>query len=435
MKYSLNKRLTLSLAASLALFFLLQTLMIGREVEFLSEQNLISRLKHDQEELLAAISWQPPALPKLNPARIQGIYQRPFSGHYYQINIANRSMRSRSLWDEQLPEQSSAVVRDAPGPSGQRLLVLSQRFTLHDQTVEIRIAEDISHIESTTALFQRHLLFFAAAAMLALLLMQGWIVRYGLKPLQRIRRQLGQLERGEIDQVTTPAPDEIKPLVEEINHLVQLINRRLVRSRHALGNLAHAIKTPLAVMGQIIQRQADSPDTTELKQQLHHIEHRIDRELARARTAGRSPGGNWAAPHRDLNDLGRMLRRIFPATHIALNIPENLSIAADREDMLEIFGNLLENACKWADSEVSCSIAEDHDNGLVIQVEDDGPGIASGEYQKLLMRGALADESRSGHGLGLAIVCEIITAYEGKIELGRSPKLCGLLVKITLRQP
>lgn len=431
--YSLSRRLTLSLAASLMLFFLAQTVMIGREVETLTEQNLLSRLNHDQEALLAALNWQPPGRPVIEPLRIPEIYQRPFSGHYYQIDVAGITMHSRSLWDEQLPVQHDAIARDVEGPVGQRLLLLTQSVTLHGQSVKICTAEDISHIESTTSSFQRHLLLFAAAAVLALLVLQGWLVQSGLKPLQRIRNQLSLLEKGEVDRVTIATPSEITPLVEEINRLVQLIRMRLDRSRHALGDLAHALKTPLSVAGQIIQRQPDTTDVAELRQQLKNIEHRIERELARARTAGRAPGGNWADPSADLHDLTRMLNRIFPDKHISLDLSAMNTVVADREDMLEIFGNLLENGCKWAHTQVRCSIR--HEPGaLVIAVEDDGPGIDDVAGEMLLQRGVRLDESTPGHGLGLSIVNEIVEAYDGTIMLGRSAELHGLCVTMSLPQ-
>ncbi len=432
--YSLHQRLTLSLAASLALFFIAQTALIGREVESLSEQNLLSRLHHDQETILAALSWQPPAPPSLNTQRIPEIYKRPFSGHYYQLDFGTSTLYSRSLWDETLPILHETVAHDIPGPSAQRLLVLTQTIWMHGQPVHIQTAEDISHMETVTSRFQRHLLLFAAIAVLLLLLLQSWLIRNGLKPLQRIRQQLRQLEQGEIDRVTVPTPREIKPLVEEINRLVQLIRSRINRSRHALGDLAHAVKTPLAVMGQILQRQPVSQDSKQLCEQLQQIEQRIQREMARARTAGSSPGGNWSQPEPDLQDIIMMLRHIFPSIHIQLNMPAGMVIAADREDMLEILGNLLENACKWANSTVLCHI-EKAASHLKICVQDDGPGVAEDGYDKLLERGARLDESRPGHGLGLAIVREIVDAYQGSITLGQSEQLGGLNVSILLPQP
>ena len=433
--YSLHNRLILSLAASLALFFLAQTLMIGWEVEALSEQNLISRLKHDQESLLSALKWQPPADPVLDPVRIPEIYERPFSGHYYQITIAGITLYSRSLWDEKMPAQHAAVDRDMPGPVGQHLLAISQTVSLYDQSVEIRVATDISHIEQTTGDFQRHLLLFAAVAVLALLLLQGWLVQNGLRPLQRIRKQLSQLEKGEIERVSMDTtPSEIMPLVEEINRLVELIGMRLERSRHALGDLAHALKTPLSVIGQIMQRQPQSEDAALLQLQLQQVEQRIDRELARARTAGHAPGGSWADPYLDLDDLTRMLKQIFPDIDIRLDIAAGLTVAADREDMLEVFGNLLENACKWAATEIHCGMRREPGK-LVIEIADDGPGIDEGAYKDLLVRGTRLDESKPGHGLGLAIVNEVIAAYAGEIVLDRSAELHGLKVTIILPQP
>ncbi len=431
---SLSQRLSLSLAASLALFFIAQTLMIGNEVETLSEQNLVSRLEHDQEELLAALSWQPPAAPELDLSRIPVIYQRPFSGHYFQITAADIKLQSRSLWDEELAPQSEALARDVIGPQGQHLLMLSRDFTMSGHRLNIRIGEEISHIESTTAAFQRHLLLFAAAAMLVLLLLQGSVIFYSLKSLKSIRSQLGQLEKGEIEQITTPAPSEIMPLVAEVNQLLRLMQRRLKRSRHALGDLAHALKTPLAVIGQIVQREPASIDKSLLLQQLKHIEQRIEQELVRARTAGRMPGGLWPEPLRDLNDMTHMLKQVFPAIRIKLEVDTQISIAADREDMMEVFGNLIENACKWGSSQVLCTIQKQH-KSLSIIIEDDGPGVDESAYQSLLKRGARADESKPGHGLGFSIVHEIVSAYDGTITLSRSPGLHGLQVNISLPQP
>jgi len=429
--YSLNQRLILSLTASLALFFVLQTVMIDQEVERLSEQNIISRLEHDQKTLLTALNWKNDSKNMLNLSRVPDIYKQLFSGHYYEITIKNKTFYSRSLWDEKLIRTESPLVRDVMGPQGQLLLMLSQDFTLHDEPVTIRIAEDVSHLDSMADAFQGRLLLLAAAAVLMLLILQGWIIQYGLKPLQRIRHQLGDLEEGKIDQITTPAPSEIMPLVTEINHLITLMKKRLERSRHALGDLAHALKTPLSVVQQIIERQAITNDMSQCQDQLRNIEKRIEHELIRARTAGPSPGDHWVKPHEDLNELIDIFKKVFPNKAISLNMPELLQVEANREDMLEIFGNILENACKWSDSEVHCDIAME-DKKLLILIDDDGPGIDNDSCEDLLCRGVRADESKPGHGLGLSIVNEIVHAYEGKVTLEKSPTLLGLRVVISL---
>jgi len=429
--YSLRKRLTLSLAGSLALFFIIQTMMIGVEVESLSERNLLSRLQHDQEQILAGLEWNPTAAPELRQAVIPGIYERPFSGHYFQIDIAGKSLRSRSLWDERLPSQSEEVLRDAPGPGGQRLLIIQNTFELNGQSFTIRTAENILPIEQSTSAFQRHLLLFAIAPVIALILLQGWLISHSLRPLQRLRRQIKRLERGDLEQIDAPAPQEIMPLVNEINHLMRLMQQRLQRSRHALGDLAHSLKTPLAVLRQITHRQSDSLVKQQLGEQLERIEQRIDRELVRARTAGRMPGGQWPEPNRDIRDITTMLGTVFPHIAFELHVDKGLKIPADREDMLEIFGNLLENACKWASSTVHCHLSV-ADGKTQISIEDDGSGIDEGSQEELLYRGVRADESRPGHGLGLSIVSEMVQAYDGSIELSRSAGLGGLKVQIVL---
>jgi len=437
---SLRQRLTLSLAASLAIFFILQTWMIGNEVEALGERNLLSRLQHDQEQILAALEWHPPAAPGMRLSLVPAIYARPFSGHYFQLDIAGQTLRSRSLWDEKLPALKNPMLRNVPGPDGQRLLVLQETVQLNGQPVTIRTAENILPIEQSTGAFQRHLLLFALCAVLTLMLLQGWLIGHSLKPLQRIRMQISRLKKGDVGLIDASAPDEIMPLVEEINHLMQLMQQRLQRSRHALGDLAHSLKTPLSVARQIVSRRTDSADSipndaaadnTQLGEQLERIEQRIERELVRARTAGRMPGGQWSEAAQDIHDMTRMLNQVFPRIAFNTDIDGHIKIPADREDMLEIFGNLLENACKWADSTVHCRVWGEQGR-VCICIEDDGPGIEEDAYEELLYRGVRADESTPGHGLGLSIVSEMVAAYEGDIALSRSPELHGLKVDITL---
>jgi signal transduction histidine kinase len=428
----------MSLAASLVLFFVVQSFVISREVELLSENNMISRLQHDQEQILAALAWSPETTPALDGTAIPVIYKRPFSGHYFQLEVAGRQLRSRSLWDEKLPATAASVTRDLAGPKQQQLLVLSRTVQWHGQSVRIQVAEDVSLIESSTASFQRHFLLFAAAAVLALLVLQGWLINFSLKPLQRVREKLGQLDRGEVEQVVTPTPEEITPLVAEVNRLMVLMRKRLMRSRHALGDLAHSLKTPLAVARQIVERQPQGEDRSQLETQLSLIHARIETELGRARTAGPMPGGQWKEVRRDLQDLVGMLERAFP--HITIELKLDLafdgidSIGADREDMLEILGNLMENACKWSRSRVRCMIGRQAAAGFVISVEDDGAGIPAEQLDRLMERmmerGMRADEAQPGHGLGLAIVHEMVLAYDGDIDFSSSPHLHGLRVTI-----
>jgi len=434
MGYSLTRRLIVSLAASMALFFAAQTWMIGREVTSLSEANVLSRLAHDQEEILAAFSWPENGSPTLEMARMPTIYIRPFSGHYFELLAGGKRLRSRSLWDESLPKAKQAIMRDLPGPANQRLLMLSQSFDWHGKAVSISVAENLSASEENASAFQRNLLLFAAAAIFVLLLLQWWIVRYGLQPLGLMRSQLRALDQGKIAQITMAVPEEVLPLVVELNHLVVLTRQRLQRSRHALGDLAHALKTPLAAVSQMLEMPPDATTLMQIRQRLQRMEERISHELARARTAGRAPGGVWLSVDEDMNDLTRMIALAYPtiALQIKMDIPQTVVI--DREDMLEILGNLLENGAKWARSHLCCQIWLQQGK-LYIHVEDDGVGLEAEAIARVLDRGERADEAQPGHGLGLAIVQEIVEAYEGSLQLTRSDNMGGLKVVIKLPQP
>jgi len=431
---SLNATLAVSLTLSLAVFFLIQAVMVGLEVRRLHEQSLISRLEHDMEDILAALTVQDGRL-TLKQDRLPAIYRRPFSGHYFQLLIPGENLlRSRSLWDERLPVENAGLISELAGPADQRLLVLSRYFSVHSRKVLLSVAEDTSWQQASSLRFQQHLLLFSLLALLLLLAVQIWLIRRGLKPLTALRTELERLERGETKLLKLDAPAEIAPLVAEINRLLMLLKQRLTRSRHALGNLAHALKTPLSRILQILERLPSGEERQDMIGLLNSIRHRIERELSRARMAGRSPVGFWPNPNRDLRDLAATLEAVHRKTGlIHLDVPENLRISADREDMMELIGNLLDNACKWAESRVRLRV---HSDGSVhIDIEDDGPGMSEDEWRMALNRGTRTDEQTPGHGLGLAIVRDVVAAYQGSLDIRRSGELNGLHVMVTLPGP
>jgi len=426
---SLSRQLTVSLAVSLATFFLVQAAMVVLEVRSLSEDTVISRMQHDAEEVIAALDTTQPGL-AIDWSHVPAIYERPFSGHYFQFRLGEQSLRSRSLWDEVLPVVADAERRESAGPDGQHLLMLGKHYTIHGQAVSLTVAEDISRLEQTSGTFMERLLITSFIALLALLAMQVWFIRKGLAPLNKLRNELRQLESGEIDMLRQPVPAEIEPLVAEANQLLLAIRQRLDRSRNSIGNLAHALKTPLTVATQILEREAGRIDRPELQQQIGLIQERIQRELSRARMAGQSPGGFWRSPATDVADLVSTMQRIHHKTVSSRSsLQEETILRADREDMMELIGNLLDNACKWAQDEVRLSIKL---QPLTIVVEDDGPGMDGPTRQRVLERGVRADESKSGHGLGLAIVSDLVTTYGGELELNRSDELGGLAVIVRL---
>lgn len=426
---SLSRRLSLSLAGSLALFFLLLAWVFNIEIEALSEKTALSRMQHDMENLLAVARAREQGV-ALDRDLIDVIYTHPYSGHYYQSVLNGVSERSRSLWDVELPPVQEGIQREEPGPMGQQLLMLTRSYDLDGKPLRLTIAEDMSGMYQEAHRYQERLLLVFMVGLIVLLAVQLLAIRRGLRSLGGVRRALRSLESGESRELQLELPSEIAPLVREMNRLLLVMQARLERSRAATGNLAHALKTPLAVIGRLLEGAPGEAEHRQIGEQADKIERLIGRELSRARLAGDAPGGFWPQPEQDLRDLAMMLERVHgPNRRIGLVIDVGTRISADREDMMELLGNLLDNACKWATASVRCSLVQD--GGLRIVVEDDGRGLSEPEWQALLQRGMRQDESRPGHGLGLAIVRDIVETYRGEMRSGRS-ELGGLRVEVVL---
>ena len=267
-----------------------------------------------------------------------------------------------------------------------------------------------------------------------ILLLQRVIVSRALRPLEQARQQLLQLQQGQRSQLEQQVPVELEPLVAQINHLLVHTEDTLKRSRTALGNLGHALKTPLAVLVSLAGREElkQLPALREsLNSQLQQIEQRIARELGRARLAGEAlPGAHFDCTC-ELPELFSTLSMIHGA-HLQLDwqAEPGLRLPWDREDLLELLGNLLDNACKWTDSQVLLQISR-QPQGYLVQIDDDGPGIDVTRREEVLSRGNRLDEQVAGHGLGLGIVRDIVDAWDGQLQLADSP-LGGLRVTVNL---
>jgi len=416
----------------------------GYSLRQMAENFVAARLEHDLETVLAAVTFDASGQPQLAADRIGANFRQPYSGHYYQIETSSGELCSRSLWDTDLslpPLAADRVTRAfVTGPQEQRLLLVGRAFRVQNHPVTIAVTEDFTPV--STGL--RHLLveFSLIAVMLfgALLLLQRLIVRRGLAPLEQVRRELPRLARGEIPQLSLEAPAEVRPLIAELNRLLELLNQRQRRSRHALGNLAHALKTPLTALTQLAEQPPPSGDATgwwrDLRQQLQHIRALTERELKRARIAGGGAPGQRVLLDREVGDLIATLRRIYRDRDLAIEarIPPGSGFAGDRDDLLELLGNLLDNACQWAEAEVRLTAGADATH-LWLRIEDDGPGCPPDQLEALRQRGTRIDESRAGHGLGLAIAGDIIAQYGGTLRLGRSEGLGGFLVEVALPCP
>lgn len=439
---SIQRRLGASLALIMIGVFLI--LGIGMSLSFrtLMEGYMLSRLEHDAESLLGALLLQPGIADiDLRAGRMNPVYQRPFSGHYYVISIDGRTWRSRSLWDQTLALPAVAVGETArlraTGPEDQLLLVHVAGFRKAGHDLSIAVAEDLSPIRSEVRKFQLRYGLFGALALALLLVSQRQILKLGLVPLRRTRMEIAEMERGERERLSETVPEEILPVVRQVNGLVATLRQRLSRSRNAMGNLAHALKTPLTLLGQIADRDdvfRDAATAAQMRDQVAVLRKLLDRELKRARLAGAAATGTRLDLRTELEALVAVLRQLYRERdlQLELDLPASLPLAADREDMHELFGNLLDNACKWARSRVRVRHVRSGD-GLVIRVEDNGPGRNPEELADLDRRGVRIDEDAvPGHGLGLAIAQDIVQHYGGRLRLGRSADLGGFLAEVEL---
>ncbi len=452
MNNSLQRRLTSSLLISLIFAFSLIWLLIHFSIKYLAYDYIYTRLSHDSETLLALVIKNPQQF-KQNLPIAGAVYQQPFSGHYFQITQNNNIIYSRSLWDQSLHYDptliqgisskntsnslSSTELRITTiGPMQQPLLLLINQFSKNGQLITIAIAEDIKAIDTAISNFKAGFTLVVIIILIILIALQLWGLKKGLRPLTQLQQDLKLLELGEITAITTPVPNELKPVIQEINHLHSALASRLTRYRNALSDLAHALKKPLTVLQQLSQDEQlkSLPHISHiLKNQSDNTRRLTERILNKARLAGAVSSVNRFNFIDDLTDLVAMLKMMYQGKNLQLDIKTSAEIndAFDREDMLELLGNLLDNACKWAKSQVIITI-EQQPHQLEITIVDDGIGIDKQQIHAIGQRGIRLDETTEGHGLGLAIVSDIIEHYQASISYSHAEELGGLQVKIKI---
>ena len=432
---SIQRRLSLGLISVMVIVGLVLAQTSLWLFEMGLQRYLEAGLRDDSENLLVALVRGPQGL-QLDERHLSPAYQRPFSGHYFRIDFADSHWRSRSLWDQELPRLDHAGLHSnlQLGPEGQQLLVLRSDYRRLGQSISISVAQDYTPVRESFQRMRQVGLGLGLTGLLLILLLQRITVRRALRPLEKAREQIAQLQQGQRSQLDDQVPVELEPLVAQINHLLAHTEDSLKRSRNALGNLGHALKTPLAVLLSLASSQKldAHPELRRiLKEQLEQVQQRLNRELNRARLSGDALPGALFDCDTELPGLLATLNMIH-GEHLALSYvaPPGLQLPWDREDLLELLGNLLDNACKWADAEVRLSVIERTD-GYALGVEDDGPGIPEEQRTQVFSRGTRLDEQTDGHGLGLGIVRDIVEAWGGLLVLGES-EWGGLKVVIEL---
>lgn len=434
---SLRQRLNRGLIIILSMVFIGHWLAADWVIRAVAEKQMLTRLRHDGDSLLDTLKLNADGQMIFDSSHAGTVYGQAFSGHYFVIHVDDQVYYSKSLQHFVLPFTPVPVgttkqFHYQEGPQQQPLLVLSRCFERFGRVIGISIAEDLSDIGHDIDHIRLAYLVLTMMVLLLAIALQSNDVRRSLKPVRAAREELAEVASGRKQQIQTQVPVEIKPLVKEVNRLLVLVERRLHQSRTAIGNLAHALKTPLAMLFRLAEDPllSDHPDLRrQLQQQTQAMHERIERELKRARISGNMQTASVFNPRQELTVLAMLLYNIYAEKQLSIqvNAPDQL-ITFDREDMLELTGNLLDNACKWASRQVVVTV--ENQQGMTICVEDDGPGCCEQDMQQLSQRGLRLDEAVQGHGLGLAIVRDIADYYRGTLKITRSSELGGLAVSV-----
>ena len=411
------------------------------------ERRVVIELESDLRQLVSGIGRGADGALQVSSPPAEPRFLEPLSGLYWQMAIepGRPLLRSRSLWDRAL-NLPADVLRDGEahrhtvqGPNGESLLAVERSVVLPaifgNGGIRVVVAIDRSDIHAAVRAFASDLV--PSLALLALALTAAaWVqVSIGLRPLDAVRRRLGEVRAGREARLGAAFPDEVRPLAAEVDHLLEEQAKALARARARAADLAHGLKTPLTVLAssaEDLRAGGDCVMADEIATVADGMRRHVERELARARAGLASRTGTPQSVAAVVDQVIGVLRRTPRGHQLAWTnaVPDDLRVSVDAQDLAELLGNLAENAAKWAVRAVRIAGRRLGDE-LLVSIEDDGPGIPGAKIETALVRGGRLDESQSGSGLGLAIVGDLLDAYGGSLALNRS-SLGGLHAEIRL---
>lgn len=422
------------------------------------ERSFDTRLSSELESVIAVAELDCDGTIAMAKPLIAERFMNPFSGWYWQIAVVEadaanpkQTMHSRSLWDHSLMTGSAPAAGEIRkafvlGPKGQRLRVVERvvsfpasdeeeagKTCVGNKNVRLLVAGDLKDVEADVAGFNSTLSWSIVMLGAGLILLMFVQVRLGLAPLNQVSQSLAAIREGRADKLEGAFPTEIQPLADELNALVAHNAEVVARARTHVGNLAHFLKTPLSVLANEVQGIPGAMAET-VARQVQVMRRQVDHYLARARTVGSvSVIGARTEVAPVVSDLTRALSKIYVSRGIRIErqCPEGLSFRGDRSDLEEMIGNLMDNACKWAEGDVTIAVSQGKPGRLLVLVGDDGPGLNDDQKLRVMERGERLDESKPGSGLGLGIVKEIASLYGGTLELKRG-EAGGLSVELDL---
>lgn len=447
---SLAFRLTASAGAVALVLLLAAGILLADLFRAAVERNFDARLQSVLDGLLASVEIKDETTPAMSAALADVRFSIPISGWYWQVTPVGGQgggIGSQSLLDQRLtPELSALATRDGAGVArfyltdakNTRLRVIEQRYKLFGskQEYSFLVAGNFDELKSEIDAFNNALflvLGFLAIGLVGAVLVQ---VRFGLKPMHELEAELNAIRGGEKQNLSGTYPEEIDAVAQELNLLISDNAQVIERARTQVGNLAHALKTPLSVLSNEAH-VAEGALAAKVTEQATIMRDQVNLYLDRARRAARARSLGAATDVRPvLESLMRTLAKINEPRKLEVELicPPGLQFRGERQDLEEIAGNLLDNAWKWAASHIRVEaslVREGTRLWLAMAVGDDGPGLPAERRDEALQRGRRLDETKPGSGLGLSIVTETAGMYSGKLELATSP-LGGLEARVTL---
>ncbi len=433
--HSLSQRLLLSVAVPLALFFGFMTLVLDSGFRTLSEHSLHELLDSQIIALIAAAEREPHKGYVAPLGALDSRFATPRSGLYAEIRSSRHQWRSPSTAGAQVqfgPLLTQGERSFSYALAGHRRLAIESRGVAFADDpggggpVTFSVAVSLTPYEQQLWEFRRRMVLWFSVLMLLLLATLAVLLRAVLAPVRRLEREIHEVEEGRTEVLGGGYPRELSGVARHLNALLVGERKRVARYRNTLGNLAHSLKTPLAVMRSALPSAGETQGA--IGPEIDRMSGIIEHQLKRAAASGGALLGQAPVPVAPVAaDLRAALLKVYRHKDLSLELAVSAAcqFAGDRADLMEMLGNLLDNACKWCAQRVRLTVAVDPagaiQENMSIIVEDDGPGISAENRARVLERGVRTDETVPGHGLGLAMVRETVELYGGSLAVDTSP--------------
>ncbi len=453
MRHSLRGRLILVATVVLAIFLFLSGLALDRAFQ----QSLSSSERIYLQELiyglLADAELAAPDQLEFPERLSESRFALPGSGLYALAHnkAGTRIWRSPS-WlgvpgTEDIPHYKDTERFESIRLSGKAYFALSNNIDWeveggNEYALTFTVVEDQNRFATQLKTFRRSLITWLGAAALVLLIVQLLVTHWGLRPIKQIAQEVLRAERGETDRISEDYPIELQPLAQNVNEFIEKEREHINRYRNTLGDLAHSLKTPLAVMRSLLEEplkdQTQNTERHAINEQVERMANIIEHQLQRATTTGKSVMLAPVAVNGVVDKIIASLNKVYAGRKIQTNLSleESLKFYGEEGDLYEILGNVLDNAYKWSYANISVNgsaikVVGLNRTGINIQIVDDGPGIAADQIDEVLQRGARSPSAKGEFGIGLATVGDIVNSYGGELKLSNAEN-AGLKVEIQI---